>query len=449
MGGTCVNVGCIPKKLMHQSALLGEALHESREYGWQTPEHIAHNWETMRDNIQSHIGSLNFGYRVELRDKKVDYLNAFGVLKDKHRVLTTNKAGKTKEITGKYIVIAVGGRPKYPDDIKGAREYCITSDDLFSLPYNPGKTLCVGASYVSLECAGFLKAIGLDVTVMVRSILLRGFDQQMANLIGDYMEKQAGVKFIRGSIPIEITKIKEGQPGELLVKYKNEKGEILEEVYNSVLLAVGRDPCTNELGLDRVGVKLNPKTNKIITQFEQTNVDNIYAIGDVIDEKSANNRVLELTPVAIKAGQLLAKRLFADSDVKMDYNSVPTTVFTPLEYGSIGFSEEEAISVLGEENVEVYHSNFWPLEWTVAHRPHDVCYAKLICNKLDKERVIGFHVAGPNAGEMTQGYAIGIKLRATKKDFDMTVGIHPTNSEVFTTLSITKSSGKNIAGKGC
>jgi len=449
LGGTCVNVGCIPKKLMHQSALLGEALHDSREYGWQTPEGITHSWETMRDNIQSHIGSLNFAYRVELRDKKVDYLNAYGVFLDKHRILTTNKAGKTKEITGKYIVVAVGGRPKYPEDIKGAREYSITSDDLFSLSYNPGKTLCVGASYVSLECAGFLKAIGLDVTVMVRSILLRGFDQQMANMIGDYMEKQAGVKFIRGSIPVEITRIKEGTPGELLVKYKNDKGEILEEVYNTVLLAVGRDPCTDELNLDKVDVKLNPKNKKIITQFEQTNVDNIFAIGDVIDEKSANNRVLELTPVAIKAGQLLAKRLFDGSDVKMDYNAVPTTVFTPLEYGSIGFSEEEAIQMLGEENVEVFHSNYWPLEWTVAHKSHEICYAKLICNKQDKERVIGFHVTGPNAGEMTQGYAIAIKLRATKKDFDMTVGIHPTNSEVFTTMNITKSSGKNIAGKGC
>jgi thioredoxin reductase (NADPH) len=122
----------------------------------------------------------------------------------------------------------------------------------------------------------------------------------------------------------------------------------------------------------------------MITTFEQSNVDNIYAIGDVIDETSANGRVLELTPVAIKAGQLLAKRLYGSSDVKMDYYAVPTTVFTPIEYGSIGYSEEEAIQAFGEENIEVYHTNFWPLEWTIAHKPHDVCYAKLICNKADK-----------------------------------------------------------------
>lgn len=133
----------------------------------------------------------------------------------------------------------------------------------------------------------------------------------------------------------------------------------------------------------------------------------------------------------------------------MDYYAVPTTVFTPLEYGAIGYSEEEAEHQFGKDNIEVYHTSFWPLEWTVAHRPHDVCYAKLICNKLDKMRVIGLHVAGPNAGEITQGYAVAIKLRATKKDFDMTVGIHPTCSEVFTTLDTTKSSGNEIGGKGC
>lgn len=451
LGGTCVNVGCIPKKLMHQSAILGESIHDSKEFGWQPPEDVKHNWQTMREAIQNYIGSLNFNYRVQLRDKKVEYMNAFGTLLDKNRILASYKNGKTKEITAKNIVVAVGGRPKYPEEIKGAKEYCISSDDLFSLSYNPGKTLCVGASYVSLECAGFLKGIGLDVAVMVRSILLRGFDQQMANLIGEFME-QHGIRFIRESIPTEIVRIKaptETEAGEVLVKYKGPNGEIKEEMFNTVLLAVGRDPCTADLNLDKIGIQINPKNKKILTTFEQTNIDNIYAIGDVVDESSANGRLLELTPVAIKAGQLLANRLFGKSDVKMDYYAVPTTVFTPIEYGSIGYSEEEAQQQFGESNIEVFHTKYWPLEWTVAHKPHDVCYAKLICNKLDKMRVIGLHVAGPNAGEITQGYAVAIKLRATKKDFDMTVGIHPTCSEIFTTLTVSKSSGEDSGGKGC
>lgn len=345
----------------------------------------------------------------------------------------TKKNKKTQEITAKKIVVAVGGRPKYPTDVLGVKENTITSDDLFSLSYNPGKTLCVGASYVSLECAGFLKGIGNDVTVMVRSILLRGFDQQMAGLVGDYMEKH-GVKFIRGALPSEIVRVKapeEGvSAGEYIVKYKAADGTMHEETYNTILYAVGREALTDGLALDKAGVKTNPKNKKILTTFEQTNVDHIYALGDVIDETSAGRNAIELTPVAIQAGQLLARRLFEQSDVKMDYYNVPTTVFTPLEYGAIGYSEEDAIAKWGEDDIEVYHQNFWPLEWTVAHKPHDVCYAKIICVKSDKERVVGFHVAGPNAGEITQGYAIAMKLRATKNDFTNVVGIHPTNSEV-------------------
>jgi glutaredoxin len=453
LGGTCVNVGCIPKKLMHQAAILGENMHhDAKEFGWTAPEKPQHSWETLVTNIQNHIGSLNFSYRVALRDKKVDYHNAAGKLLDAHRVHETYKNGKTKEITAKKIVVAVGGRPKYPETLKGGLEHCITSDDLFSLKYDPGKTLCVGASYVSLECAGFLKALGKDVTVMVRSILLRGFDQQMATIIGDYMETQASMRFLQKSTPVEITRVKEAasetEAPELLVKYKNGDGEIVEETFNTVVLAVGRDPCTSDLGLDTAGVKL-AKNGKIITTFEQSSVDNIYAVGDVIEETTANGRVLELTPVAIQQGRLLAQRLYGKSDVKMDYQSVPTTVFTPIEYGAIGYSEEEAEEAFGAENLEVFHQKFWPLEWTVAHKPHDVCYVKLICNKKDNERVVGLHIAGPNAGEITQGYAVAMKLRATKQDFDMTVGIHPTCSETLTTLAITKNSGKDAAGSGC
>lgn len=452
LGGTCVNVGCIPKKLMHQSAILGESLKDSREFGWQTPENVQHSWQTMKNNIQDHIGSLNWGYRVQLRDKNVEYINGKGTFLDPHKIHVVQKNKKVREITAKKICVAVGGRPKYPSNIIGVKENTITSDDLFSLDYSPGKTLCVGASYVSLECAGFLKGIGLDVTVMVRSILLRGFDQQMANIIGDYMEKH-GINFIRNSVPTEIVKVKDPEPGksagEYIVKYKDNDGNVSEETYNTVVLAVGRDALTDQLNLDKAGVKVNEKNKKIFTTFEQTNVDHIYAIGDVVDETTANGRALELTPVAIQAGQLLSKRIFGNSDVKMDYHNVPTTVFTPIEYGAIGYAEEEAIAKYGEENIEVYHQYFWPLEWTVARRPNDVCYGKLICNKLDQERVVGLHVAGPNAGEITQGYAVALKLRATKKDFDMTVGIHPTCSESFTTMNVTKASGQDVVGAGC
>ncbi|XP_058164637.1 thioredoxin reductase 1, cytoplasmic isoform X1 [Dasypus novemcinctus] len=443
LGGTCVNVGCIPKKLMHQAALLGQALQDSRNYGWKVEETVKHDWEKMTEAVQNYIGSLNWGYRVALREKKVTYENAYGQFVGPHRIKATNNKGKEKIYSAERFLIATGERPRYLG-IPGDKEYCISSDDLFSLPYSPGKTLVVGASYVALECAGFLAGIGLDVTVMVRSILLRGFDQDMANKIGEHMEEH-GVKFIKQCIPIKVEQIEAGTPGRLRVVARSTNGEeTIEGEYNTVLLAIGRDACTRKIGLETVGVKINEKTGKIpVTDEEQTSVPYIYAIGDILEGK------LELTPVAIQAGRLLAQRLYAGSTVKCDYENVPTTVFTPLEYGACGLSEEKAVEKFGEENIEVYHSYFWPLEWTIPSRDNNKCYGKIVCNIKDNERVVGFHVLGPNAGEVTQGFAAALKCGMTKKQLDSTIGIHPVCAEVFTTLSVTKRSGGSILQAGC
>lgn len=441
LGGTCVNVGCIPKKLMHQAALLGHGLSDAKNFGWEVPEKVQHNWTTMKDAIQDYIGSLNWGYRVQLRDKKVDYHNAYAEFVDEHTVKALNKKGQEVKKTANHFVLAMGERPRYPD-IPGAKEYGITSDDLFSLPYCPGKTLLVGASYVSLECGGFLHALGLNVTVMVRSILLRGFDQQMAEKIGDYMEVE-GVKFIRPCVPTKIEKLEDGQPGKYRVTGKYDDGMEFTDEFNTVIFAIGRDPCTSSIGLDKVGVKTNKGGFIPVDEEESTNVSNIYAIGDICEGKP------ELTPVAIQAGKLLANRLYGLGKERTDYVNVPTTVFTPLEYGCIGYSEEDAIKKFGEDKLEVYHTNFWPLEWTVAKRPENSCYAKLICLIPEKEKVIGLHVLGPNAGEITQGYAVAMRLGATKADFDATIGIHPTCSETFTTMNVTKRSGMDMQQAGC
>ncbi|XP_035934421.1 thioredoxin reductase 3 isoform X2 [Halichoerus grypus] len=412
LGGTCVNVGCVPKKLMHQAALLGQALSDARKFGWEYSQQVKHNWETMTEAIQNHIGSLNWGCRLSLREKAVAYVNSYGEFVEHHKIKATNRKGQETYYTAAKFVLATGERPRYLG-IQGDKEYCITSDDLFSLPYCPGKTLVVGASYVGLECAGFLAGIGLDVTVMVRSVLLRGFDQEMAEKVGSYME-QHGVKFLRKFVPV------------------------------MVLLAIGRDSCTRKIGLEKIGVKINEKSGKIpVNDVEQTNVPYVYAVGDILEGK------LELTPVAIQAGKLLARRLFAGHLEKCDYVNVPTTVFAPLEYGCCGLSEEKAIEVYKKENLEVYHTLFWPLEWTVAGRDNNTCYAKIICHKFDNYRVIGFHVLGPNAGEITQGFAAAMKCGLTKQLLDDTIGIHPTCGEVFTTLEITKSSGLDITQKGC
>ncbi|XP_049482676.1 thioredoxin reductase 1, cytoplasmic [Panthera uncia] len=425
LGGTCVNVGCIPKKLMHQAALLGQAVQDSRNYGWKIEETVKHDWDKMTEAVQNYIGSLNWGYRVALRERKVTYENAYGQFVGPHRIKATNNKGKEKIYTAEKFLIATGERPRYLG-IPGDKEFCISSDDLFSLPYCPGKTLVVGASYVALECAGFLAGIGLDVTVMVRSILLRGFDQDMANKIGEHMEEH-GVKFIKQFIPIKVEQIEAGTPGRLrVVAQSTSGGETIEGEYNTV----------------RNGPSF--RTGKIpVTDEEQTNVPYIYAIGDILEGK------LELTPVAIQAGRLLAQRLYAGSSIKCDYENVPTTVFTPLEYGACGLSEEKAVEKFGEENIEVYHSYFWPLEWTIPSRDNNKCYAKIICNIKDNERVVGFHVLGPNAGEVTQGFAAALKCGLTKMQLDSTIGIHPVCAEVFTTLSVTKRSGGSILQAGC
>ena len=462
LGGTCVNVGCIPKKLMHRAAILGHDFSDLKLFGWQTQDKIGHDWNTLVNNVQMYIKGLNFQSKKDTDRTNVDYSNAYGRLENPHtvRCISKNKEGVIsgeKVVTGKYIVVATGGRPNYAE-IPGAVEYGITSDDLFSLPYPPGKSVVVGASYVALECAGFLKASGFDVTVLVRSILLRGFDQQIAESIGDYMTDISGIKILRKALPTKVEQLNAGKPGTLKVTYEivdpnDPTKKVLKEIEcNTVLFAVGRSPCTKDMGLDKAGVVVDAK-GYIPTVYEQTNVPNIYGLGDLLKDK------LELTPVAIHAGRLLARRLFAEGTLQCDYTNVPTTVFTPREYGAIGLAEEDARIIFGDKNIEVYHAKFVPLEDAIFKTQgfdleehtyeYPWCYAKLICNKADNERVLGFHVLSPNAGEITQGYAVAMKMGATKADIDATIGIHPTCSEVITTLAITKDSSVDITPGGC
>eukprot|EP00126_Sphaerothecum_destruens_P007693 Sdes_comp19950_c0_seq1m12451 len=453
LGGTCVNVGCIPKKLMHTAALLGHNLIDAQHYGWtgisgnaslgeisQLNVKSNFSWEKLVSSVQDHIGSLNWQYKTDLRSKNVKYINAYGKIIDAHTIAAFDKKNKETIITTNHIVIATGGRPTYPD-IPG-KQFGISSDDLFSLPQPPNKTLIIGASYIALECAGFLAGLGFDVTVMVRSILLRGFDQQMAEEIGSYMQA-SGVKFLREFVPVEITENPSGSEYRLSVHYKNPSSDqILVEPCDTVLFAIGRNACT-DIGLSKIGVKINPHNKKIISTHEQTNIPNIFAIGDVLDGKP------ELTPVAIKAGRFLANRLYGNSQDYMDYQNIATTVFTPLEYGVIGFSEEDAIRKYGPEDIEIYHSKFFPLEWTVAHGDPNACYCKLITVKSLDELVVGLHYLGPHAGEVIQGFSLAFRLKATKKDFDSVVGIHPTCAELFLDLHISKSSGIDPSASGC
>lgn len=439
LGGTCVNVGCIPKKLMHTAALINESLHaDTKPFGivneMNGSSSIQHSWETMRENVQNYIRGLNFKYRVNLRENEVTYFNKLGRFVDAHTLELTDKKGKKSNITASRFLVAVGGRPT-PLDCEGG-ELAISSDDIFALEKSPGKTLCIGASYISLECAGFLGGLGYDTTVAVRSIILRGFDRECADLIGSYM-KDHGVKFKEGVTPQKLEKL---DSGKILVTFSDGSSD----EYDTVMCAIGRKADTKNLGLENVNISTNPKNNKIYTTFEQTSCPNVYAIGDVMDGCP------ELTPVAIQAGLALSRRLFGGSQEPMDYKSICTTVFTPIEYGTVGYAEEEAEETFGKENIEVYHKKFTPLEWSLTEsRSHHEALTKVICDKADNMKIVGIHFLGPNAGEVMQGYGVAIKKGLTFKDLEETVGIHPTSAEEIVTLTVTKGSGADASAGGC
>lgn len=261
----------------------------------------------------------------------------------------------------------------------------------------PGKTCVIGAGYVALECAGFITNLHQgEVVVLVRSMLLRGFDRDVVNRVKDVMVAQ-GTRIMEGVQPTSITKLPSGR---LLVTYSTGASE----EFDTVLCAIGRRADTSKLGLENVGITADPSNGKLKCANEQTSVSHIYAVGDVVQDAP------ELTPSAILAGKLLARRLFGNSDQLMDYQNIATTVFTPLELGTVGLTEEAAIEKYGAESVDCYLSEFTPLEWTVLDKGEkQKCFAKVVVNTKDNNKVLGMHVACPNAGEVIQGYAVAVK----------------------------------------
>ena len=436
LGGTCVNVGCIPKKLMHHAGLVGEVMkYDAREYGWQMPENpeLTHNWELMISNIQDYIKALNFGYKMTLHDASVKYHNKLATFVDAHTISCVDKKGKETQITAERFVVAVGSRPT-PLDCEGG-ELAISSDDIFSLEKAPGKTCCIGGGYVSLECAGFLSALGMDVGIYARSELLRGFDRECCDKLEARFLKD-GVTIKKGVVPIKIAKTEDAR---LAVSFSDGSSD----VFDTVLAAIGRTADTASLALEKAGVNMLPANRgKVECVAEQTNVENIYAIGDVV------YGVPELTPVAVSAGRLLSARLYDGSSLQMDYERVATAVYTPLEYGCVGLSEEAATTKYA--NVEVYHRVFVPLEHSmvVGRNETSECFSKIVVD-ADTGLVAGIHYLGPNAGDIIQGWALCVKRGVTYREVIETVGVHPTCAEEIVNTTVSKSSGKDVSAAGC
>lgn len=335
IGGTCVNVGCIPKKLMHFAAQVGDLRQDQQETGWEVDTTLAHNWERMQANVGNYIKGLNWGYKKELMGLSIKVLTKLGKVMDAHTVQLTDKKGKQMTVTADKILVAVGGRPIILD-VPG-KEHCITSDDVFWMPKSPGKTLVIGAGYIALECGGFLSGLGNDVSIMVRSIALRGFDQDMVARITDNMVEH-GVRFLQKSTPDSFEKL---ESGKILAKWTSveDGSQQHSEEFDTVLMGVGRAPDTANLGLESAGLTL-VKGRVQVDQYYQTSVPSIYAIGDIIIDSP------ELTPVAIREGKITAQAMYGDKTTikTLNYDLIATTVFTPLEYASIGLSEDKAVT---------------------------------------------------------------------------------------------------------
>jgi len=431
VGGTCVNVGCIPKKLMHIAATMGDVNEtDAPAYGWEVGPK-KHDWKTMCDRVHGYIKTeLNEGLTDGFAANGVTYYNKYATLVDRHTIKLTDKDGNEETVTAKYILLAAGGRPN-TGTFEG-KELCISSDDLFWLDKPPGKTLVIGAAYIALECGGMLTGMGYDVTVMVRSQLLRGFDRECVDKIGAYMEHH-GTKFAMKSSPKKFVKGTDKAVGCHFVQDGAEKYE----EFDTVLLAIGRKGECEKLGLENAGVWFDSHSGKVEAVCERTNVPNIFCIGDLVANR------LELTPVAKMAGKKVVRRLNGETKVGMDYTNIATTVFTPLEYGMVGLNSEEAEEKFGPDGYEAISKVVKPLEWILSPgRDNDAnkAFMKIIVQSSN-DRIVGFHYCGPNAGELTQAMALAVKCKATKDMLTETIGIHPTSAEYMTTIDTKKADG--------
>ncbi|XP_014258548.1 thioredoxin reductase 1, cytoplasmic-like isoform X2 [Cimex lectularius] len=436
LGGTCANVGCIPKKLMHRAALIYHDIKDAESFGWEVEPPETHNWESMIEKIQEHIDSLNWEYKKQLRELGIVYHQGKGMLKDRHTVEVIGKEGKKTELQGSTILIAVGGRPMYLDAV-GAEKCCITSDDLFSLKSNPGRTLVIGGGHIAVECASFLNVFGCEVKVLVPDQFLEHVDSGMAERLKSHMETR-GVEFFIGarlhSFGMDSNKI--------LVQGVAKDGESFSELFDCVILDVGRCANTYGINLDKIGIETEPKFGKVIVnERDRTTVSNIFAIGDCSTRGGGG----DLCMVARKEGVYFARRLYKMTDASIDYNTIPYTIFTTLEYGYVGLTEENARKKFGDD-VEVYHNLFQPYISRAAQRFDSRSYIKLITLKTlgNKEKILGIHILAPNAGEIIQGYALALKLGATKESLDALAVTFPTVGDFLNDLSITVTSGEEI-----
>jgi glutathione reductase (NADPH) len=407
LGGTCVNVGCIPKKLLVYASHYSEDFADAAGYGWTVGERKL-DWVKLIANKNKEIGRLNGVYRKILGDAGVEIIESHAEVLDSHTVAIDGK-----KLTAKYILVATGSWPSVPK-IPGA-EYAMTSNEAFYLPALPDKVIIVGGGYIGVEFAGIFHGLGVHTTQLYRGeLFLRGFDIDIRTTLAEEMRKRG----IDLRFNTDITKIE--RSGGTLKAALND-GKTLEA--GNILYATGRAPKTRELGLERAGVVLKESGAVVVDEYSKSSVESIYAIGDCTDR-------MMLTPVAIAEGMAVAHTLFNHKPTKPSYLNVPTAIFSAPNCATVGLTEQEAMEA--NFKVDIFRTSFRPLKHTLTGRDERTMM-KLVVDRMT-DRVLGCHMVGPEAGEIIQGLAVALNCGATKAQFDATVGIHPTAAEEFVTM---------------
>jgi glutathione reductase (NADPH) len=412
LGGTCVNVGCVPKKVMWNAAQIAHAAHDAVHYGFDLTL-SGHDWGALRVARDAYITRLNGIYERNLANRKVELVRGHAAFAGPNEVRVGDRL-----LEAPHVVIATGGRPSVPP-IPGAG-HGITSDGFFELAERPRRIAVVGSGYIAVELAGVFAALGSEVTMVLRrDRLLRHFEAMLGDGLRKIMEGD-GVAFLDHAAPRALERDADGTLRLLL-----QDGRVAGP-FDTVLWAIGREPAVEGLGLARAGVTMDAAGFIPVDHLQQTNIGGLYAIGDVTGRA-------QLTPVAIAAGRRLSDRVFGGmTDRHLDYSDIPTVVFSHPPIGTVGLSEAEAIDRHGASAVKTYTSGFVPMYHAMTPRKPRA-EMKLV-TVGSEQRIVGCHVIGAGADEMLQGFAVALKMGATKRDFDDTVAIHPTSAEEFVTM---------------
>ena len=412
IGGTCVNVGCVPKKVMWYAAHIAESIHKyAEDYGFNA-QIESFNWQTLVKNRQAYIDRIHQSYENSLSKNNVDLIQGAAQFVNQNTIEVNGEI-----FTADHILIATGTQPSLPK-IEGI-EYGIDSNGFFELSALPKTTAVIGSGYIAVELAGVLNALGSQVGLFIRKDLpVRRFDQFISETLVEVMQAD-GVKIHTQAIPQKVTKNIDGS-----VNLHLENGEV--HKIDCLIWATGREPHTANLNLDKANVQLNDRGYIEVDKFQNTTQKGIYAVGDITGK-------MELTPVAVAAGRRLSERLFNNKPNEyLDYENIPTVVFSHPPIGTVGITEQEAIEQYGEQSVKVYNSSFTAM-YSAITQHRQPTKMKLVCVG-EEEKIVGIHGIGFCMDEILQGFAVALKMGATKRDFDNTVAIHPTSAEEFVTM---------------